>query len=139
MDIELHQAFVAHFQQKRMASFLVRDIGAFHYFIDLERLLAERTQDFFPVIQHGENSSVTSGAKSLGIRKLVFRNYPLNVVRFASDAVSQTSVRLNGHTLNDGVNHWRINRSTTLRPLRLMVNVFIQLIGMDMCPPLRPL
>jgi hypothetical protein len=129
VDIELHQAFVAHFQQKRLAGFLVRDIGAFHDFIDLERLLAERTQDFFPVIQHGKTPAVTKRAESLGIRKLIFRNYPLNVVRFASDAVSQTSVRLNRHTLNDGVNHWWINRSTTLRPLRLMVNVFIQLIG----------
>jgi hypothetical protein len=69
VDIELHQAFVAHFQQKRMASFLVRDIGAFHYFIDLERLLAERAQDFFPVIQHGKNPSVTKRREITGNTK----------------------------------------------------------------------
>jgi hypothetical protein len=129
VDIELHQALVAHFQQQRMASFLVQDIGAFHDFIYLERFLAERTQDIFPVIQHDMLLRSPSRAKSLGIRKLIFRNYPLNVVRFASDAVSKTSIRLNGHTLNDGVNHWRINGSTALRPLRLVVNVFIQVIG----------
>jgi hypothetical protein len=28
------------------------DIGAFHYFVDFERLLAERAQDIFSIIQH---------------------------------------------------------------------------------------
>src|SRR5207302_6342601 len=41
VDIKLHQAFVAHFQQKGLASFLIHDIGAFHDFVDFERLLAE--------------------------------------------------------------------------------------------------
>jgi hypothetical protein len=52
VDIELHQAFVAHFQQEGLASFLIHDIGAFHYFVDFERLLAERAQDIFSIIQH---------------------------------------------------------------------------------------
>ena len=30
VDIELHQAFVSHFQQQGLASFLIHDIGAFH-------------------------------------------------------------------------------------------------------------
>jgi hypothetical protein len=52
VDIELHQTFVSHFQQEGLASFLVDDIGAFHDLIDLERLLAERAQDFFSIIEH---------------------------------------------------------------------------------------
>jgi hypothetical protein len=30
VDIELHQAFVSHFQQEGLASFFIHDIGAFH-------------------------------------------------------------------------------------------------------------
>jgi hypothetical protein len=52
VDIELHQAFVSHFQQQGLASFLIHDIGAFHDFVDFERLLAERAQDIFSIIQH---------------------------------------------------------------------------------------
>ena len=37
MDIELHQAFVSHFQQEGLASFLIHDISAFHDFVDFER------------------------------------------------------------------------------------------------------
>jgi len=70
-----------------------------------------------------------SNAKSLGIRKLIFRNYSLNILRFAFDAVPKTSVCLNGHTLNDGVNHWWISYSSTLWPLGPVENIFVQLIG----------
>jgi hypothetical protein len=52
MDIELHQAFVPHFQQEGLASFFIRDIGAFHDLAHFERLLAERVQDIFSIIQH---------------------------------------------------------------------------------------
>jgi hypothetical protein len=52
VDIELHQAFVSHFQQEGLASFLIHDIGAFHDLVDFERLLAERAQDIFSIIQH---------------------------------------------------------------------------------------
>ena len=52
MDIELHQAFVSHFQQEGLASFLIHDIGAFHDLVDLEWLFAERAQDIFSIIQH---------------------------------------------------------------------------------------
>jgi hypothetical protein len=69
VDIELHQALVAHFQQQRMASFLVQDIGAFHDFIDLERLLAERTQDIFSVIQHDRTPAVTKPRQITGNTK----------------------------------------------------------------------
>jgi hypothetical protein len=52
VDIELHQAFVSHFQQEGLASFFIQDIGAFHDLAHFERLLAERTQDIFSIIQH---------------------------------------------------------------------------------------
>ena len=52
VDIELHQTFVSHFQQEGLASFLTRDIRAFYDFVDFERLLAERAQDIFSIIQH---------------------------------------------------------------------------------------
>ena len=80
MDIELHQAFVSHFQQEGLANFLIHDIGAFHDLVDLERLLAERAQDFFSIIQHDYTPTITKRAKSLRIRKLIFRNYSLNIL-----------------------------------------------------------
>ena len=52
VNIELHQAFVSHFQQEGLASFLIDDIRAFHNFIDFEWLLTERAQDIFSIIQH---------------------------------------------------------------------------------------
>jgi len=62
VNIELHQAFVAHFQQQGLACFLIHDIGAFHDFVDLERLLAERAQDIFSIIQQDWTPSVTTRA-----------------------------------------------------------------------------
>jgi hypothetical protein len=62
VDIELDQAFVAHFQQQGLARFLIHDIGAFHDFVDLERLLAERAQDIFSIIQQDQTPSVTRSA-----------------------------------------------------------------------------
>jgi hypothetical protein len=50
VDIELHQAFVSHFQQERLASFFIHDIGAFHDLVHFERLLAERSRDIFSII-----------------------------------------------------------------------------------------
>jgi hypothetical protein len=52
VDIELHQAFVSHFQQEGLASFFIHDIGAFHDLAHFERLLAKRRQDIFSIIQH---------------------------------------------------------------------------------------
>jgi succinate dehydrogenase flavin-adding protein (antitoxin of CptAB toxin-antitoxin module) len=42
-----------------LASFLIRDIGAFHDFVNLERLLAERDHDIFSIIQHDRPPEVT--------------------------------------------------------------------------------
>ena len=52
VDIELHQAFVSHFQQEGLASLFIRDIGAFHDIMQFEQLLAESTQDIFSIVQH---------------------------------------------------------------------------------------
>jgi hypothetical protein len=66
-------------------------------------------------------------AKSLRIRKLIFRNDSLDILGLALDAVSKTSICLDGHKLNDGVDHRRISRGTPLWTLGLVANVFIQL------------
>jgi hypothetical protein len=129
VDIELHQAFVSHFQQEGLASFFIHDIGAFHDLVQFERLLAERTQDIFSIIQHDLAPTVIKRAKSLRIRKLIFRNDSLDFLRLALDAVSKTSICLDGHKLNDGVNHWWISCGTSLWTLGLVTNVFIRLIG----------
>jgi hypothetical protein len=54
VDIELHQAFLSHFQQEGLASFLIHDIGALHDLVDFQRLLAERAQDIVSIIQHDQ-------------------------------------------------------------------------------------
>jgi hypothetical protein len=74
MDIELDQTFFAHFQKEGLASFRIRDIGAPHDFVEFERLLAERAQDICSIIQHERR------AKSLRIRKLIFRNDSLDIL-----------------------------------------------------------
>ena len=74
MDIELDQTFVAHFQKEGLASFRIRDIGAPCDLVDCERLLAERPQDIFSIIEHERR------AKSLRIRKLIFRNDSLDIL-----------------------------------------------------------
>ena len=74
MDVELDQTFVAHFQKESLASFRIRDIGAPCDLIDCERLLAERAQDIFSIIQHDRR------AKSLRIQKLIFRNDSLDIL-----------------------------------------------------------
>jgi hypothetical protein len=52
MDVELHQAFISHFHQERLAGFFIRDIGASHDFVDLERFLAKRAQYVLSIVQH---------------------------------------------------------------------------------------
>lgn len=112
-----------------MASFFIHDIGAFHNLVHLERLLAERIQDIFSIIQHDQIPTAIKRAKSLTIRKLIFRNDSFDILRLALDAVSKTSICLDGHKSNDGVNHWWISCGTSLWTLGLVANVLIQLIG----------
>jgi hypothetical protein len=79
VNIELHQAFVSHFQQESLASFLPRDIGAFHDLVNFERLLAERAQDIVSIIQQDYCPPVRLDG-SVIIRKLIFRNYTLDLL-----------------------------------------------------------
>lgn len=69
-------------------------------------------------------------ANSLTVRKLIFRDYPLDIVRFALDPISETSVRFDRHALNNCINHWGISCSAALRALALVLNVIIRLEGM---------
>ena len=64
MNIELHQAFVSHFQQEGLASFFIQDIGASHNLVHFERLFAERIQDIFSIIQHNQTPTAIERAKS---------------------------------------------------------------------------
>jgi hypothetical protein len=52
VDVEFHQAFVAHFQKQGLAGFLIREIGTPHQLVGLLRLLAERIQDILSIFQH---------------------------------------------------------------------------------------
>jgi hypothetical protein len=52
VNVEFHGAFVAHFQQQRLAGFLIGQIGALHDFKDLERLFAQGSQYFFAIVEH---------------------------------------------------------------------------------------
>jgi hypothetical protein len=61
VNIEFHQAFVSHFQQEGLAHFFFHDVGTFHYLIDFERLLADRPQDIFSIIQHDYSLPSASG------------------------------------------------------------------------------
>jgi hypothetical protein len=129
VNIELHLAVVSHFQQQGLAGFFIGEVGAFHNFVNLERLLAKRAQDIFPIIEHDWTPGVIKRAKSLGVRKLIFRDDPLHIIRLALNAVSQTSVCLDGHALNDRVNHRWIGCGASLWTLEPVANVFIQFVG----------
>jgi hypothetical protein len=78
--IELHQAFVSHFQQKGLASFFIRHIGALHNLVHFEGLFAKRIQNIFSIIQHDQTPTVIKRAKSLRIGKLIFRDYSLDIL-----------------------------------------------------------
>jgi hypothetical protein len=66
VNIEFHSTLAPHFQQERLASFLVRDIGSSHDFMNLERLFAQSRQDIVSIIQHAFSLIVAS----LGSRKI---------------------------------------------------------------------
>lgn len=105
MNIELDRTFVPHFQQEGLASFLVRDIGALHDVVDFERFLSKRHQDIFAISRHDETPPNDKRGKSLEVRQLLFRDDPFHIPRLALDTISKASICLDGHALNDGVNH----------------------------------
>ena len=62
------------------------------------------------------------------MRQLIFGHH---IVRFALDAISKTSVRLDRHKLDNGVNRRRgFDLDTSLGPLRGVLNIFIELVCM---------
>jgi hypothetical protein len=64
-------------------------------------------------------------ARSLTPRKLFLGNYSLQVSRLALDAISQTSVRLDGHALDDRILVGLLDLGSSLRTLKLMANFVI--------------
>jgi len=118
MSIEFHNALVSHFQREGLASFLVHDISSSHDLTNRERLFVKSAQDIVSIIQHAFSLTITSHGALLTVRKLIFRRYTLYLVRL--DAVSKTSVRLDRHTLNDGVNLWHLDLRPPLRSLTAM-------------------
>jgi hypothetical protein len=128
MNIEFHNALVSHFQQERLASFLVQDIGSSHDLTNLERLFVQSAQDIVSIIQHAFSLTIASHGALLTVRKLIFRHYTLYLVRL--DAVSKTSVRLNRHTLNNGVNLWHLDLHPPLRSLPAMKDFVVKLVSM---------
>jgi hypothetical protein len=67
--------------------------------------------------------------RSLKVRKLIFRNDPLDLLGLALDAVPYPSIGLDGHMLYYGVNRWPFSSGPSLWALGLVANVFIELIG----------
>jgi hypothetical protein len=128
VNIEFHDALVSHFQQEGLASFLVQDIGSSHDLTNLERLFAQSAQDIVSIIQHAFSLTITSDSTLLTVRKLIFRHYTLYLVRL--DAVSKTSVRLDRHTLNDGVNLSCLDLHPPLRSLTAMKDFVVWLVSM---------
>jgi hypothetical protein len=122
VNIKFHRTLVPHFQQERLASFLIHDIGSSHDLVHLKRLFSQSAQDIVSIIQH-DVSLLTSRGDLLTIRKLIFRDYTLYLLRL--DAISKTSIRLYGHTLNDSVNLWHLDLHPPLRPLTTMKNLIV--------------
>jgi hypothetical protein len=50
VDVELHDAFIPHFQQQGLACFIIHDVGALFYLEGLEGLFAKRAQNMFSII-----------------------------------------------------------------------------------------
>jgi hypothetical protein len=85
----------------------------------------EHAKEIFSIIQH---DATVAGSGSLAIRKLVFRDDPLDLVR--ADAVSEPSVGLDRHALNDRINLWLLDLDASLRPLTAMKDGLVDLVNM---------
>jgi hypothetical protein len=89
---------------------------------------AQSARDIVSIIQHAFPLTIASHAVLLTIRKLIFRYHTLDLVR--PDAISKTSVCLDRHTLNDGVNFWHLDLYPSLRPLTTVDDFIIRPIYM---------
>jgi len=63
--------------------------------------------------------------RSFAVRQLIFCSYSHDIIHIALDAVSNTPIRLNRHSLNDGVNRWWIYRGTPLGTLWPVTNAIV--------------
>uniref|UniRef100_Q07PH8 Uncharacterized protein n=1 Tax=Rhodopseudomonas palustris (strain BisA53) TaxID=316055 RepID=Q07PH8_RHOP5 len=63
--------------------------------------------------------------RSQTLRKLLLGNYPLDVSCLALDAISQPSVCLDGHALNNRIDVRLLDFRSALRTLNLMMNVVV--------------
>ena len=59
------------------------------------------------------------------MRQLIFRNYALNILGTALDAVSYSSIRFDRHVFYDRVDPWRFNCGASLGTLSLVPNFFV--------------
>jgi len=100
--------------------------------VNLERLSAQRAHDIVAI-----NQPLPSRGRSLKIRKLIFRNDSLDLLGLALDAVPNSPVGFDRHMLYNGVNRWPFGSGPALWALKLVANVFIQLIGIRHVCPLR--
>ena len=123
VNIEFYSTLISHLQQKGLASFLVRNIGASHDLMNLERLFAQSAQDFRSIIQHAFSLTITGLGVLLTIRELIFRDDTLYLVRF--DAIPKTSIRLDRHALDNGVNLGHFDLRPSLRPLTAMTHFVV--------------
>jgi len=64
----------------------------------------------------------------LTVRELIFRHHTLDLVGL--DAISKTSVRLDRHTLDDGVNLWHLDLHPPLRPLTAVKDFVVRPVSM---------
>jgi len=62
---------------------------------------------------------------SLKMRQLIFRNYALNVLGTALDAVSHSSIRFDRHIFYDRVDPWRFSYGASLGTLSLVPNFLV--------------
>jgi hypothetical protein len=85
----------------------------------------ENAKEIFSIIQH--DATVTGGG-SLAIRKLIFRHDPLDLVW--TDAVSEPSIGLDRHALNDRINLRLLDLHASLRPLTAMKDGLVDLVNM---------
>ena len=85
----------------------------------------------------GFTSSRSDQTNSIEFDKLLFSHHALCFVRMISDAISDASIRLNGHLPNDGIDVCLLNELSTPRFLSKAANVRVWLIDMGHSAPFR--
>jgi hypothetical protein len=70
-------------------------------------------------------TQITGNIRSLAIRELILGCHALDIFRLASYSVPQAPVRLDGKSLDDGVDLGQIDHDAALRTLRLVMDVIV--------------